>query len=319
MTVAPLVDILLATWNGAPYLPAQIDSILGQTHDNWRLLIRDDGSSDDTVAIVRRYADAHPDRIRVLESDGRNLGAAGNFAALLERSTADYVMFCDQDDVWLPEKTATLLAELQGIEREHGTQCPVLVHSDLTVADRDLNAVASSFWAYQRLNPAKGRFLNRLLIQNAATGCAMMINRSLRQVAVPVPAGARMHDWWIALAAAAFGEIGYVPRPLVMYRQHGDNTLGAKRWDVFTLLRLLATGLFLRMCREKQALLATTQEQAAVFARIYADRLTQEQLQLVRAYASIPERNFVARRIIVLRHGFLLDGLLKKLGLMVLV
>lgn len=319
MTAVPLVDILLATFNGAAYLVPQIDSILRQTHADWRLLIRDDGSSDDSATIARFYAARHPERIAIVDPGGRNLGAVGNFSALLERSTADYALFCDQDDVWLPEKIEVLMREMHGIERMNGRHCPAMVHSDLIVADRDLNVIAPSFWSYQRLNPEKGRFLNRLLIQNVATGCAMMVNRSLRQAALPVPAQARMHDWWLALVAAAFGQIGYVRRPLVLYRQHGENTLGAKHWDVFSLMRLLATGMFARMCREKQAILAATQDQAAAFARSYADRLTGRQRELVRAYASIPELDFVARRMVLLRHGFLLDGMVKKLGLMALV
>jgi len=319
VTGPPLVDVLLATWNGALYLAAQIDSILAQTHANWRLLIRDDGSSDGTLAVIRGYVEKYPDRVVAIDPDGRNLGASGNFSALLALSTADYAMFCDQDDLWLPEKIEILLAEVRRIERARGAQCPVLVHSDLNVADQDLNVIAPSFWAYQRLNPEKGRYLNRLLIQNVATGCAMMMNRSLREAASPIPAQARMHDWWVALAAAAFGEIGFVRRPLVLYRQHGKNTLGAKRWDGFTLVRLLTTGLFLGMCREKQAILRETQNQAAVFVRSYADRLTEEQLVLIRAYASIPELGFVTRRIVVLQHGFLLDGLIKKIGLMALI
>ena len=319
MTEAPVVDILLATWNGDTYLGVQIDSILAQTHTNWRLLIRDDGSSDGTPGIIRHYAAKFPDRIEIVDAEGKNLGACGNFAALLERSTADYAMFCDQDDIWLPEKVEVLLAKMQDMEGKHGVACPLLVHSDLKVADGDLDVVAPSFWGYQRLNPEKGRFLNRLLIQNTVTGCAMMMNSRLREIALPIHAQARMHDWWIALVAAAFGEIGYVRRPLVLYRQHGGNTLGAKRWDVFTLIRLLVTGLFVRMCREKQAILAATQEQAAVFAQCFESRLTAEQLGLVRAYASIPEQSFLARRATVLWHGFLLDGTLKKIGLMLLI
>jgi glycosyltransferase involved in cell wall biosynthesis len=319
MTDTPRIDILLATWNGERYLVEQIDSVLNQQYPNCRLLIRDDGSSDGTRAIIEGYAAKHPKRITIIEDDEPGLGASGNFSRLMDRAEADYIMLCDQDDFWLPEKVGVTLDEMRRLERAHGADTPLLVHCDLKVADAGLNVIAPSFWDYQRLNPDKGRFLNRLLIQNVVTGCASMMNRRLRDLALPVHDQARMHDWWLALAAAAFGRIGYIRQPLVLYRQHGGNTLGAKKWDTGTLVRLVVTGSLIGVCRQKQEILRTTQRQAAGFAETFADRMPAEHLRVVEAYAAMPEQGYFARRRTLLRHDFLLDGVIKNVGLMVLV
>ena len=319
MNKRQLIDILLATWNGERYLPEQIESLLAQTFSDWRLLARDDGSTDGTMNILRRYAALHPERITIVEDSDAGLGACGNFARLMEHSNAEYVMFCDQDDVWLPEKIERCLNAMRKMEKELKSGKPALVHCDLRVVDRELEMIAPSFWHYQKLNPVKGRFLNRLLIQNVVTGCAAMLNRPLARLAMPIPANARMHDWWIALVASAFGKVGYLPESLVLYRQHGGNTLGAKGWSLLTSARMLATRGFIKVGREKRADLRVSEQQAALFAERYGAGLSGENLRLVRAYATISLSGAVARRVALFRYGFLPDGLIKKLGLIVLI
>ncbi len=218
------IDILLAAYNGAPYLCAQIDSLLRQDYPHWRLLIRDDGSTDDTRALAQSYAVQYPDKIQLLPMGG-NLGASGNFAALLATSTAEYAMFCDQDDVWHPQKISVSLKEMQALEAQHGKDTPLLVHADARIVDSNLHLLHPSFAAYERLQPEHAT-LARLLVQNAAQGCAMLLNRALARLASPIPAEARMHDMWVALIAAACGYIAYIPEPLLDYRQHANNAIG---------------------------------------------------------------------------------------------
>ena len=319
MNGRPLIDILLATWNGEQYLAEQIDSVLAQTWTDWRLLARDDGSSDGTVEILKQYESKYPERIHIIRDSKANLGASGNFSVLMEHSDADYLMFCDQDDVWLPEKIEILMGAMAELENECGQDMPLLVHSDLTVVDDRLQPIAPSFWHYQQLNPKKGRFLNRLLIQNVVTGCALLMNRRTKELALPVPTDARMHDWWIALVAAAFGRISYVQNPLVKYRQHGGNKLGAKEWNLVVLFRLFITGALYRVALEKRKILADTHKQAGAFVGSYGGQLDDGSLDLVRVYALLPQLGPVARRLTLFRHGFLLDGVIKKLGLILLI
>ena len=103
---------------------------------------------------------------------------------------------------------------------------PVLAHTDLVVVDENLHTIAPSFWSYSNLNPYCGSRLNRLLIQNVVTGSATMINRALARLASPIPQGAVLHDWWLALVASALGRIEAIPEKTVLYRQHGRNCAG---------------------------------------------------------------------------------------------
>ena len=119
-------------------------------------MVRDDGSTDATRSILADYAARQPQAVTVVDLQGPRLGPCGSFARLLEQSSAPYVMLCDQDDVWLPEKTAAMLGRMKELEGQLGGQTPLLVHSDLVVVDDALKTLHRSFWAYQRLDPVRG-------------------------------------------------------------------------------------------------------------------------------------------------------------------
>ena len=125
--------ILLGTYNGGRFLREQLDSLFAQTMKDFQLYIRDDGSTDDTMLIVKEYQQLHPNIVKV-EDEGKNLGAKGNFERLLALTDADYYMFCDQDDVWLPDKIEVSFAKMKQMEQRYG-DIPLLVHTDLEVVD----------------------------------------------------------------------------------------------------------------------------------------------------------------------------------------
>lgn len=221
------VFILMACYNGARYIEEQIRSIQGQGFANWRLIVRDDGSQDDTIAIIERLARADS-RIALLRDDQGNLGPIGNFSALIAHALqegAGYVFLADQDDRWHADKLGLMLAGMCELESEAAGQ-PCLVHCDLAVVDAKLNLLAPSFTQHVGLAPAEAS-MGILLRQNQVTGCACLVNRQALELAYPVPPTVFMHDWWLALLCAATGKIGYIPRSLVDYRQHGNNVMGA--------------------------------------------------------------------------------------------
>lgn len=224
------VWILLPTYNGARFVAEQIASIERQTGAEWRLLVRDDGSTDDTVQVVDRLA-ASDARIERLRDGVGNVGVVANvgmlMAAAMARGARD-VMLADQDDVWLPHKIPVSLDVLRQAEREVGPGRPVLVHTDLAVVDETLRPVAPSFLRFQRKRHEPLDPLGPLLVTNFVTGCTVLFNHALLRLAVPVPEGAPMHDWWLALCAAAAGTIRFHPEATVLYRQHGSNTLPEK-------------------------------------------------------------------------------------------
>lgn len=223
------VIIVLATFNGASFLAEQLDSLIAQTKTQWNLLLRDDGSTDDTLQIIRTYAQ-NDKRFQLLSDEHGPTGSAfGNFAILMDTaltSGAEYIFFCDQDDVWVPEKLTLMLARLQELEGDGKTAC--LVHHDLTVVGANLETIANSFIEYMRIHPGNESDPQRLISRNEVTGCAMACNRALLEVSLPVSDQAVMHDWWLALCAGFFGRLAFMPQRLVKYRQHQKNAIGAK-------------------------------------------------------------------------------------------
>ncbi len=224
----PAISICMATYNGEQFLRQQMESIIAQSNQDWQLLIRDDGSDDNTVRIVEDYAGRLPGRISLVADNGSRLGASLNFGKLLEYADTEYIMFSDQDDVWLPNKIELTLNAMKAAEQIYPDK-PILIHTDLQVMDSELNTIANSMWTYQKLFPEAGDDLNRIMAQNVVTGCTIMINRKARAVSTPVPGEAVMYDWWLALNVCRYGKIVYVSIPSILYRQHSSNRLGAQK------------------------------------------------------------------------------------------
>lgn len=222
------VVVLLATYNGQQYLREQLDSIFNQTFQDFRLVIHDDDSSDESPEIIQEYYEKYPDRVEIIY--GQRCGSAkANFLYLMDMVEADYYFLCDQDDVWLPEKMEKMMGTMA--ETVDGNEAkPVAVFSDMFVVDANLSIMDSSFIRYIGRSP-KNIAYTQILIDNPAAGTAMCINKSLRDIAISkksinweyVP----MHDAWLLELAAIFGTVSYVDEPLVYYRQTGHNTMGA--------------------------------------------------------------------------------------------
>lgn len=306
-----MIDILLSTFNGELYLGELIESLLTQTQKDWRLLVRDDGSSDSTLKIINDYTIRFPAKIIVLEGNGERLGACHSFAALLSHSSADYSMFCDQDDVWFPEKVEKSLRKMQDMESEQKDQA-ILVHTDMTVVDQKLAKISDSFWKYQHLDPGLVR-LNRLLTFNNVTGATILMNRRLRDIANPVPNSAIMHDWWLALVASAFGKIGACSVPTVLYRQHGANELGADRYSPKYFAARIQN------LDRSRDLLKKVVEQTAEFMAIYKDKLSDEQLGLLDSFSNILKKGRLERLYILIKFKIFGSGSLRNLGMTILI
>jgi glycosyltransferase involved in cell wall biosynthesis len=221
------VSVLLSTYDGARWLPAQLDSLLAQSHEDWTVWARDDGSRDESVEILRAYSRRDP-RIRVLSDDAGHLGAPRSFFRLLEHADpgAPYAMFCDQDDVWHPDKISETLRAMQAAA-ESSPGLPILVHTDMRLVDARSGVLYPSAKKHLRFDVLDGDLFPRLLAQNVVTGCTIMINRPLARACAPMPEGALMHDWWIALVAAALGRVVYLNRTDIDYRQHESNASGS--------------------------------------------------------------------------------------------
>lgn len=219
------IAILMATYNGEKYICQQIDSILSQTCKDWELYIHDDGSTDNTIAAVESYVEKYPNKIHLI--DGKSTGGAKyNFFYMFGQVEATYYMTCDQDDVWLDKKIELTYDKMLTIENKADVPC--LVYTELRVVDSELNTIADTMSGYQSLDCHK-RTINQFILQNSVTGCTMMVNRALRDKMLRITDidNTIMHDWWAALVAAQFGKTTFIDEPTILYRQHGDNSLGA--------------------------------------------------------------------------------------------
>ncbi len=221
----PTVAILLSTYNGQRFVAEQLDSLLTQDYPSIQIRIRDDGSTDGTLDVLGSYAQRDA-RIKV--EAGINLGCVGSFLNLLRSADSDILMFCDQDDVWLPTKVSSAVSALAAA----GLHLPVLFHTDLVVVDEHLETLATSFMDQQGIRMPRAHALEVLAIQNCVVGCTVAMTAEFARSAKlsdAVVGGAAMHDWWLAIFASCRGRLLYSPRPEILYRQHGENVSGAKR------------------------------------------------------------------------------------------
>ena len=222
------VNILLGTYNGERFLSDQITSIRNQSYQDWSLHARDDQSSDRTTQVLSKFQKLDS-RIHIVQNSGVNLGPQGCYNELCEialHNAADYVFLSDQDDIWNSNKIHLQLRTICEFEKNYSNNCPVLIHTDLKVVDHQLNPIHKSFLSYQKLRNINEPPLPKLLTQNYITACATVLNKALLELATPIPRCALMHDWWIALCAAACGKIGFIDKPMTLYRQHENNTIG---------------------------------------------------------------------------------------------
>lgn len=226
-----MLSIALCTYNGALYLNEQLKSFTHQSLLPDELVVCDDGSYDRTVEILQKFSNCSPFEVKVFQNT-KPLGIVRNFSKAIEHCSGDYIAISDQDDVWLHEKLEESVKLVQSMEETYGKEFPILVHSDLTVVDFNLNIIEISMMKSQNIKNIESneRALGTLLANNYVTGCTIVINKALKELAMPIPNEAIMHDRWLALVAASIGKIGFINKPLILYRQHGNNQVGARKY-----------------------------------------------------------------------------------------
>lgn len=275
------VNIVMSTYNGEKYLADQIKSIQSQTFEDWQLLIRDDGSSDNTPSIIRDMA-KKDDRIHFInDGQNENYGVIKSFYHLVKYDSADYYFFSDQDDVWLPEKMEMTLKRAQ-IESSDN---PLLVYTDLKVVDEDLEVLQESMIKSQSHHA--NTELVQELTENTVTGGTMMINKALADK-WQVYDNLLMHDWYLALLAASLGKLIYIDQATQLYRQHEANVLGARTWSKRAKNWLKPNTLISKYWW----LIKSSQNQAE---KLLAQEMSESSTQMVKAYVHLMDNNWLDR------------------------
>ncbi len=306
------VAIVMATYNGEKYVGEQIESILASCYQEFELFIYDDGSKDNTLSILLDYERHYPGKLHVYRNEV-NLGVTLNFLNALTRTTMDYVMFCDQDDVWKTNKIAVTLKRMRHMEAQIGKEKPLAVFTDAIVADKELKVLRNSFFCSNHLNPRRTD-LAHILMENKLIGCTVMVNNALRNVlrSRQLPGHARYHDWWVALIAASMGKIGYVNEGTLFYRQHGENVVGGTDFFSYMKNRVSVLG-------KQKEVIRSLYAQAEEFIMLYDTLLPREKAELIRRFAGLGQYNFIRRRIIILHYGYLKTGIIRNIGLFFII
>lgn len=281
-----MVTIIMAAYNGECYIKEQLESIKNQSYSQWKLIIRDDGSLDKTRDMIKAFQLEVEQEVILLKNNSRAGSAKYNFFRLLEDADGDYIMFCDQDDIWKKDKILKTLNCMQ--ELEESKAIPVLIHSDLTVVDEACEVREESFFVYQNLSKNMG--LAQLLIQNFVTGCTMMINQSLQKAMLEATERNKiiMHDYWAALYAKVYGKIGFINESTMYYRQHRNNSVGAKasKHPIYLWKRLLQGRMNYKVSMKDSIV------QVQYFLECYKSRpIELEKKQLLQEYAALLQKS----------------------------
>ncbi len=219
------LSVALCTYNGAKYLPEQLESIAAQTRLPDELIVGDDCSSDDTVSIIQRFAQRAPFPVHLTVNES-NLGSSKNFELAINRCASDIIALSDQDDVWMPEKLAK---SADAFERHSGLG---LVFSNAELVDEQLRPLGKNLWDFtfpeqDRELIKRGKTLEVLVKYNVVTGATMAFRSHFRRLFIPIPNGATLfHDRWIALLIATQAEVRYLDETLIKYRQHHQQQVG---------------------------------------------------------------------------------------------
>ena len=260
------IDILMATYNGQKYLVEQLDSIINQTYHNWNLLIRDDNSTDKTLEIIQNYHKKDK-RIKILKDNKGNLGIVRNFEELLKSSESEFIMFSDQDDIWVENKLDIYLKMIEKIKNKG-----FMIHSDAILFDKNKsNILKDTFISKKAIN----RGLENVFFNYFVQGATILISKEIKNFILPFPKEVYLHDRYIHLISELFFERIFVNKALIYYRQHGDNQIGAKN----TIRELLSKRYFDE--RDRQLI--------KVIYNKYGSLLTEDKKKLIEEYFKITD------------------------------
>jgi glycosyltransferase involved in cell wall biosynthesis len=302
------IHIACSARNAGRWIDALLESLVSQTHRDWELWIRDDGSTDDTWAKLEAWRAREP-RIATTMRGESALGHVQAYADVLARLplSAQIVATVDADDVWMPHRLERTLAALA--EEERARPGPVLVYTDLLVVDEELRILSPSFWANEGIDP-EPRGLRSLAIQNVAVSPTLLFNAALLAELREVPPAAIHQDWWFALVAAATGRLVAVHEPTVLYRQHGANVTGARVRSAWTR----AAGAWSRRARVASDL-DRVARQAEAFVTRFCSRIAPDERRALEGLASIVHLRGWRRRAAIARwRWFPPHGVLRNVG-----
>ncbi len=294
-----MIEILMATYNGENHLKEQLDSIMAQDYTDFTVTVRDDGSTDGTLKIIRRFITKYPGKIRLFEdADTQYNSAKSNFTQLIANAQPDcYYCLCCQDDIWKPDKLTKQFTKMKQMEALSGIRTPILVHSDMKIVNVNRNVLHKSYVRYANIKPNEFT-LKRMLVENCVVGLTCMFNSALMMLVKNIPENAVSHEWWIGLYAVAIGKVAYIKEPLVEYRQHARNTVGAISGRGIDIIRNFKNISRNRFDTQK------SYYQAAEFQKSAQKLLNSDKLKIISSYSALAYSKKIKKVIYVLCLGY---------------
>lgn len=291
------IDILLSTYNGEKYLKEQIDSLLNQSYQNFRIIIRDDGSCDGTLNILNDYVQRFPDKIIIINNNSKNLGSTNSFFELLHSSDSELIMFCDQDDVWNLKKLEVFVNyyEEEVLEKNK----PVLIHSAVEVVDESLRPLSQQTDLFNNQKNGMNKSFCWQLFQNDVTGCTLMINSVMRDIINEIDFSCHyviQHDWFLAQIAYLENSKYYISQKTIKYRQHSNNVIGTQSISFFKRV----------MVKFKKGTSYPFYEQAQTL--LLGIKPTNNYYSTIEQFAALKSKNKFCRIIWHIKNKFYRDG-----------
>ncbi|MDN4088832.1 glycosyltransferase family 2 protein [Paenibacillus polymyxa] len=299
------VQILLSTYNGEQYIEEQISSLIRQEGVSVQILIRDDGSTDNTLEKLEHLKKLYPQQIVIFKGENRGVVQSFFDLILMSSNEFDVYAFCDQDDVWNKDKLITAVSSLN----KFANNVPLMYCSATQMVDQWLTPMKK--WPVALRRPLSHY---NALIENVCVGCTMVFNKTTMElVKNNIPLNVKnviMHDWWIYLCVSSFGRVVFDPQPSILYRQHHNNVLGgatngwkskwSKRWN--------------RFINGKNHYILS--RQAIEFAQTFQQKLDDQKQQEISRFISFQSKNIIKRAIYIFRAPFyrqsVIDNLIYK-------
>ncbi len=307
----------MCTYNGEKHIQEQLDSIANNSMNDWRLFVYDDCSTDNTVEIIQRHACNHPENEISIVRNKTNIGAIYNFLYASQVIGAnmkddDYIMFCDQDDIWKPDKIEKSYESMKELEKSHGIDIPLLVSTDVSLIDENKHLIANSYAKRNRFDVAHADLAYHVM-ENHVQGCTIMFNKELANCVKELPKHVTMHDTWMATVAYALGHVQYLNIQTMSYRDYSNSVTGHNKsfiediWGKIINIKKQRSIIYSAIPMYKECL------------RILDDRLSKDSKDILEAYIGFETNSFFRKRYDIIRLHMWKTGIIRNIGLLFLI
>jgi rhamnosyltransferase len=291
------VDIILSTFNGETFILDQLKSICHQTFKDFKIIIRDDNSSDKTIQIATEYLEKENIEFKIVVDDLGNLGPEKSFKTLLNHTNSELIVLCDQDDIWANDKLEKLI---QLYNSDAKKNIPALIFSNANLIDTDGHSLNKTI--HKKLK-WKQRNFNAFIFNNYVQGCTMMINAQMKDAYLKMQTSIGIHDYPMILIALHYSNFAYTSENLTSYRLHENNTIGLSKGNLTLKVKDLLKYMWLN---KKYREIIYTKRISSI--KEIVDQNTEIQYSTLVSFLKTTEKSYLIRKIQLSRNGYLKSG-----------